>query len=913
MSGEKDSQIFDEPWANYPHLFARKASGGKWVPYAHLRYISTAIAPALLNGDGRFIVTIPPRHGKSELISNWLPTWFLYNCPQKRVILASYAADFATKWGAKVKENLTNNRLIATGLSKDTKAKKKFATLEGGQMICAGVGGPITGEGADCVPAGTMVQTDHGPMDIALLVKRIELIKVLAYNHSNGQCEYKRIQAAKSRKVDRIFEIKFNSGRSIRATGNHPIFIQGFGYKKAKDIRQGDIVFTTKGKDTVSMVSEICSSSIEVYDIQVEDFHNFFANEILIHNCFIIDDPIKNYQDAMSDLVRERHKDWYRSVVRTRLEPGASVVLLQTRWHESDLAGWLISDAEREEDENRKPWTVINMPAICDDPANDPLGRQLGDALCPERFNKQKLAEIEADLEGMIWSALYQQRPTAMKGNIILKEWIKYYDQAPTSFDEEAIFADLTFKEGTTTDFTVIECWGRKGANIFLLDQIRARMGFPDQIASIRAMAARRPNAYIKQIEEAANGAAVIEMLKNEIMGLVPVKPHTSKQARLAAVSPLYEAGNVHYPNPKYSKWVETNISELLTFPNAKHDDTCLASGTLISTWHGDLPIEDIKIGELVWTPLGLRKVLWSGQTGNKECINKYGMRATHGHPIFCKEKGFIPVDSGSMAMVDFLSWNTLVRWTVLKSWFSMGSSFVSWEGKKSITSVNQLPMLEEKMQSVFTLLFMKLLRERKYQKVITFTIKTLIRLIIILVIWNVYRSKNIMKHIREDFVLRSRGLICKISGRKLLRGIKVQKASSYINGLDIVQCQSDKSKNINVLFAIMSFIQNLLQNTVQPIAVIKWHGCPPLWKLQYVLFAKRPLKEKAGHIKIEQEKHVPPLAEPEAVYNLTVEDAHCFYANGILVGNCDTASMAVTYLGKMNNSIQRLEALAKW
>lgn len=436
---EKEGDYFiRNPWAIYPHTFAEYASGGKWKPYRHLRHISIQLAHSIIAGGGRFIVTLPPRHGKSQLISNWLPTWCLHNFPEMRIILASYALEFASKWGSQVKTNLLENPLITTSLSTNTKAKRKFATLEGGQMICAGVGGPITGEGADL---------------------------------------------------------------------------------------------------------------------------------------FIIDDPLKNYQDAMSPLIRERHKDWFRSVVRTRLEPGATCVILQTRWHEDDLSGWLISGEGKEEADD-DVWTVINLPAICEDEADDPIGRKVGEALCPERYALPELKAIEKDLQQMIWSALYQQRPSAMDGNIIQKDWIKFYDEAPTDLDEKAIFADLSFKEGTSTDFSVFECWGRKGANLYLLDQIRGRMGFPAQIASIKEMAMRNPEAYLKQIEEAANGAALIETLKNEIMGLVPWKPMTSKEARLAAVSPMYQAGNVHYPNPDQHPWVQTNIAEILTFPNAKHDDT---------------------------------------------------------------------------------------------------------------------------------------------------------------------------------------------------------------------------------------------------------------------------------------------------------------------------------------------------
>src|SRR5207302_354461 len=133
------------------------------------------------------------------------------------------------------------------------------------------------------------------------------------------------------------------------------------------------------------------------------------------------------------------------------------------------------------------------------------------------------------------------------------------------------------------TDYTVIQCWGRKGPDIYLIDQIRKKMDFPAQIAAIRELSAKYPEAFCKEIEEAANGAAVIALLKNEILGLIPYKPMTSKEARLAAVSPLYESGNVYYPSARIAPWVEDNISELLTFPNDVHDDTVDASTIAIS------------------------------------------------------------------------------------------------------------------------------------------------------------------------------------------------------------------------------------------------------------------------------------------------------------------------------------------
>lgn len=439
MLGEEEKkQDLSDVWTHMPDTFAHVASRGKWTPYPYLKYVSDRITDKLIRGGGRFIITMPPRHGKSEFISKWVPTWFLYNFPERKIILASYSAEFAGSWGSKVKDNLSQNSLIAAKMSGDTRAKRRFATSEGGQMITAGVGGSITGEGA---------------------------------------------------------------------------------------------------------------------------------------HLFIIDDPIKNWQEATSELIRERHKTWFKSVAKTRLEPGASMIVMHTRWHEDDLIGWLTAK-ENKDDELVEPWEVINFPAIAEE--DEPhIGRKIGDALCPTRYSIETLTQIKnEDKGGMVWQALYQQRPSPLGGNMVQREWIKFYDIGPAFYDEKAIFADLTYKEGTENDFAVVECWGRKGPDIFLIDQIRGRMGFTDQMNAIRLMSQRHPDAFAKEIEEYANGAAVIEMLKTEITGIIPVKPQTSKMARLAAVTPVYQAGNVHYPNPKMCPWVEANIHEMLMFPNARNDDT---------------------------------------------------------------------------------------------------------------------------------------------------------------------------------------------------------------------------------------------------------------------------------------------------------------------------------------------------
>ena len=289
-------------------------------------------------------------------------------------------------------------------------------------------------------------------------------------------------------------------------------------------------------------------------------------------NFILIDDPVKNREDADSLTYRDAVWNFYTSTLYTRLEKDGQILLTMTRWHEDDLAGRLIELAKS--DPGADQWEIVDFPAIKEQEGNPDDPREIGEPLWENKYSRANMASIKSSVGLRDWASLYQQEPSPDEGNVIQRAWIRIYDDLPADLDEKALFVDLSFKEGPATDFTVIEAWGRKGTNIYLIDQIRGRMDFPTQMNAIRNMAARHPDAYEKQIEEAANGAAIISLLRHEIMGLVPVRPHTSKEARLAAVSPLYQAGNVHYPNPKKHPWVDANMSELLSFPSGKHDDT---------------------------------------------------------------------------------------------------------------------------------------------------------------------------------------------------------------------------------------------------------------------------------------------------------------------------------------------------
>jgi len=408
--------------------FAAKASGGAWKPYRWLDALLRAIQPSILHGGARIIINAPPRHGKSESFSHWLPTWFLEWFPERRVLLTSYADSFAAGWGRKVREEFERNPLLVTKVSRAKSREDDWETVEGGGMKTAGAQGGITGRGGDLI---------------------------------------------------------------------------------------------------------------------------------------IIDDPHKDWEEASSPTIRRKIVERFNADLYTRLEPGGSIVIIMTRWHEEDLTGYLVN-------EHADDWELVALPALAED--DDPLGREPGAPLCPERFDREALERIRsAPGEGMgtyLFSGLYQQHPAPPEGGVLKRDWFKWYREPPT-FSRVIQSWDLTFTVGTS--YVVGQVWGYTRPNYYLVDQFRMKVDFPGTLDAIRGMSAKHPKAREKIVEKAANGEAVIATLKSELDGVVGIPPRGSKEARLIAVSGLIEAGNVYLPEGK--PWMRDFLHEAISFPNAKNDD----------------------------------------------------------------------------------------------------------------------------------------------------------------------------------------------------------------------------------------------------------------------------------------------------------------------------------------------------
>ena len=282
----------------------------------------------------------------------------------------------------------------------------------------------------------------------------------------------------------------------------------------------------------------------------------------------LIDDPIKNRQEAESETYRRHLFEEYQSTLYTRVQKGA-IIIVMTRWHEDDICGKLLNPSVCDPED----WDVLNIPAVCES-ENDLLGRRIGETIWPEMGYDEEWARLtKAAVGTYAWSGMYQQRPAPLEGGLFKRSSFKYYKVVPEGCSKVVQSWDCTFKEADTSDFVAGHVWGRKGADFYLLDRVHAKMGISATMQSIRNLSAKWPSARAKLIEDAANGPAVIELLKREIPGILPVHPDGGKVVRAQAVLPYVEAGNVYLPDPSIAPWIHDFVEECANFPNALHDD----------------------------------------------------------------------------------------------------------------------------------------------------------------------------------------------------------------------------------------------------------------------------------------------------------------------------------------------------
>ena len=287
-------------------------------------------------------------------------------------------------------------------------------------------------------------------------------------------------------------------------------------------------------------------------------------------NLVIIDDPVKNRQEADSPTYRARVWEEWQNSIKSRLQAHGKVIVIMTPWHEDDFAARLLS--------SEKNVKLIRLPVEAE--ANDPLGRKIGEPLCPE-LGKDK-AWLDNFKSGYIsdpqggqkaWTALYQCSPRVETGNLIHRDWWRFYDPKDIKvFGSEIISVDAAFKDGDNNDFVSIQVWGKVRGDYYLRYCINKHLNFPATVEAIRAMKQLYPQAHTVLIEDKANGSAIIQTLQHE-MFCVPVNPLGGKVSRVNAIAPAIESGRVFLPDPDKYDWVMPFIDQFTAFPSGAHDD----------------------------------------------------------------------------------------------------------------------------------------------------------------------------------------------------------------------------------------------------------------------------------------------------------------------------------------------------
>jgi len=312
-------------------------------------------------------------------------------------------------------------------------------------------------------------------------------------------------------------------------------------------------------------------------------------------NLIVIDDPVKNRSEAESKAYRENTWDWFSDDIFTRLEPNASIILIQTRWHEDDLAGRLLNEMKNGGEE----WEVVSLPAIAGgNPSGsegalrstsvskgtlptgrvsafgDPLGRREGEALCPDRYDVDALRRIEKKLGSYSFAALYQQNPVPAEGGIFKRAWfIRIVERPPEGLQWHRGY-DLAVSTKTTADYTAsFRCAVDAQGNIYIADGFRARIEFPEQRRyAIERMQNERDTVH--GVESALHGQALVQDILREarLMRVVlrSIKADKDKVTRALGWAAKAEAGKVILVR---GPWIEEFIEEVCGFPSATHDD----------------------------------------------------------------------------------------------------------------------------------------------------------------------------------------------------------------------------------------------------------------------------------------------------------------------------------------------------
>jgi predicted phage terminase large subunit-like protein len=394
----------------------------------------------------RACVNIPPRHGKSQLVSIFFPAWYLGRNPDKKVMMVSHTTDLAVDFGRKVRNllGLADYKAIfpTVKLATDSKSAGRWNTSVGGEYYACGVGSALAGRGAHLL----LVDDPHSEQDVI--------------------------------------------------NGNFSVF--------------------------------------------------------------------------------EKAYEWFTFGARTRLMPGGSVAIIQTRWHMDDLTGRVVKDMSQNEKSDQ--YDVVEFPAVVE-VEDKKSGETIEKPLWPEFFDMAALERTKASMPLFQWNAQYQQQPTAEEAAIVKREWWQIWEKERPPMCEYIIMSlDSAAEKHNRADYTALTTWGvffnedTNAYNIILLNSIKDRYEFPElKELAMEEYTMWEPDAFI--VEKKSSGVALYQEMRR--MGLViqeytPHRGSGDKLARLNSVSDIIASELVWVPQ---TRWAEEVVEEIAGFPFMSNDD----------------------------------------------------------------------------------------------------------------------------------------------------------------------------------------------------------------------------------------------------------------------------------------------------------------------------------------------------
>lgn len=841
----------------------------------------------------RECMNIPPRAGKTTLCKYWL-IYCLTKNPRCNFIYTSFSqmllSDIAREV-AQILEHPIYKELYGSGLfgveekeenpiddfwreyllketGKAVYASKRIITAKGGQILFASIGSTITGFG--CFDYNTEVLTEKGFMKLGYIVENKIDVKVWSYNFDKRQKELQPIYDYVKNENSPYIKVELDNGEKINCTPDHVFYLKNGEERRADFLSVGSEIMSNKfgNRKIVNIVN--CNHSAPSYCVTLCRNNNLFVtkSQILVHNCgirgnttfsgaLVLDDANKP-ADIQSEVMREKVRKYYDETLLSRLnDSNVPIFNIQQRLHLGDLSGYLL--------EQYKFDSIVK-----------PLLEPDGTCNIASQYTPERIKEIS--FNDTMFQAQYQQSPVAEKGNIIQRDWWVMYDADHTAIDGKLIItADTAYKKTKTADYSCFQVWELLRKEMRLRDMIVGKWEFPELLEKAIQIWRKwtddsliNPAAFM-YIEDKASGISLEQTLIQSGINAICWKPKEydypeDKVGRTRELSWDVYRGLVKLKkDDKMSQYLVNEAALFAEDMSHAHDDSCFVAGTKVATIFGDKNIEELKVGDLVITPWGVSPITRT-TSRMKPVIDNIGLTGTKDHKIYTThDYSFDNLENVDYSMVSKLTIKELISWQIKSLYCSMAKNTLVTQ-RQDIMKIKSL-LTEKEKHSGFIGLFMNFIREKKFLKAITFITKTKIKIITTLAIWCFYHTANTLNFMAKKPLKFGKDLKCK----KQIK--EVEKCAK--SGI------AQKRGEIGT--------QNIKKNTLPNFILLKY---VPIAEEDLIPQTTTESRQYVDGVEISTLKENYAGKPKKRVYNITVR-AGCYYANNILVSNCDAASMA--------------------